>query len=143
MGAVQGAQGPQGPQGAQGPPGERGAKGKAGPPPTTAFGLVRADGALVAGKGITHGSLETNAVGGPVYSIGFAQDLKACAIGLSVVNTSQSLAYESIPRGSPAARWLVDYANPVDGVAVKSAIMVRVWDGGAGVERPFQVTVMC
>lgn len=135
-----GAKGDPGPRGEPGPKGDRG---DTGPSPVTAFGLVRADGSLVAGRGVTHSSVTTNAAGGPKYSIGFAQDLKACAIGVSVVDTAQSTLYSAIPTGNATAVWVPDHGFPVYLPGVKSGIMVRVWDGGTGVQRPFQLTAMC
>jgi collagen triple helix repeat protein len=145
----QGAQGPQGPKGdigstgPRGPQGVQGIQGETGPSPTTAFGLVNASGNLVSGRGIEHASVELMAAGGPVYSIGFAQDLKDCAIGLSVVDTTQATVFSQIPNGNATAVWLADHVFPVTDPGVESGIMVRVWDGATVVQRPFQVTAMC
>jgi hypothetical protein len=138
-----GAAGAQGPQGPQGEKGDKGDKGDTGASPITAFGRVGADGNLISGRGITHAAFVTNAAGGAVYTIGFAQDLKACAIGLSVVEPTQSNLFASIPTGNVAAAWMADHTSVVARPDVESGIFVRVWEGGTGVQRPFQVMAMC
>lgn len=109
-----------------------------------AFGLIAANGSLVSGRGIEVTHLETNASGGPVYSIGFADDVTGCSIQLTVVSTAKSLLYSSIPDGSAAATFIADHGYPVYQSNVDSGIMVRTRDAaGAVVTRPFQVAAIC
>jgi hypothetical protein len=69
--------------------------------------------------------------------------LKACAISLSVVDTAQTGVFSQIPNGNAAAVWVNAFNFPVTLPHVESALFVRVWDGGTGVPRPFQVSAMC
>lgn len=109
-----------------------------------AFGVIAADGSLLAGRGIEVTHLETNASGGPVYSIGFAEDLTQCSIQLTVVDPTKHLFYADIPDGTASGTFLMDHVYPVYEPNVDSGIMVRTRDkAGAVVTRPFQVAAIC
>jgi hypothetical protein len=140
-----GATGPKGDTGPRGLKGEKGDKGDPGEPPATAFALVAGDGSLIADRGVETSSLETNAQGGPVYSLGFADDLKRCAIDVTVVDTAQATLYSQVPpAGTGSAVFLADHVVPVAFDNVDSGIMVRIYDAaGTAVQSPFQVAVMC
>jgi hypothetical protein len=139
-----GPTGPAGPKGDRGEQGERGLKGDQGDPPITAFALVRADGSLVASRGVPFSALIHPVAGGPGYSIGFAEDLRRCAVTISVVDTAQFNDFQQIPPGSGAATFLHDDAGPNPLPGVNSAIQARITDSnGTVVQSPFQVTAMC
>lgn len=137
----QGLPGPAGPQGEIGP---QGPPGPAGPPPATAFARVAADGTLISDRGVEIARFEGQGVGGPLYQIGFNDDVRGCAINITVVDTAQVNLFALIPDGSAAAVFVSDNAFPNTVPGVSSSIMLRIRDaGGVAVQRPFQVTALC
>jgi len=139
----QGPKGEPGPQGPQGDRGEQGPKGEQGPPAATAFGVIDANGNLVAGRGIEVVNLETRAVGGPVYAVGFAADVTSCAIELSVVTTDKSNAYSAIPDSYAAASLILDNGYPVYLPNVGWGINVRLRNSTGTVQGAFRVAAIC
>lgn len=159
--AADGTQGERGPSGERGPAGERGptgepgptgergpvgAQGEPGPPPTTAFAVVKADGSVVAQRGVPIVHLETNAAGGAVYQIGFAADLHHCSIQISVVDSEESGLYATIPDAYAGAQFVYPYDYPAAEPGIGSGMNLRIWPGSGnheGVTRPFEISAIC
>lgn len=75
-----GATGPQGPQGIQGPKGDTGPQGPAGPAGTALWARVAANGALIAGSGVTQVSKAAWDGAPPgIYFVYFNQSVSGCA----------------------------------------------------------------
>ncbi|MBS1846581.1 MAG: collagen-like protein [Actinobacteria bacterium] len=135
-----GAQGERGPSGPTGPKGEPGAS------PTTAFAIIAADGSVVAQRGVPIVHLETNAAGGPVYEIGFTPDVHHCAIQISVVDSTESGIYATIPDAYAGAQFVYPYDYPAAEPGIGSGMTVRIWPGTGtheGVTRPFEISAIC
>jgi hypothetical protein len=144
--------GPIGPRGAQGPEGEEGPEGEPGldgedgldgeegppgPPAATAFAIVAANGTLNGDRGVETAQLDAGAPGGAVYKLGFTDDVRDCAVSVTVVDSAVSTA---VPDGSAAAA----FVDPTPIPNADSAILVRIRDSaGVVVQLPFQVTVLC
>ena len=133
-----GLEGPRGPEGPPGPTGPPGA------PPATAYANVAANGTLLSDRGVEIAHLELGGVGGPLYQIGFNDDVRACAINITVIDTTQVNDFSLIPDGSAAAIFIIDNAFPNTVPGVESSIMLRTYSAtGTVVQRPFQVTALC
>ncbi|MBS1892263.1 MAG: hypothetical protein JST59_13285 [Actinobacteria bacterium] len=135
-----------GPQGERGLTGETGPRGEVGPSPTTAFAIVAADGSVVAQRGVPIVHLETNAVGGPVYEIGFTPDVHHCAIQISAVDSTESGIFATIPDAYAGAQFVYPYDYPAAEPGIGSGMNVRIWPGTGtheGVTRPFEISAIC
>jgi hypothetical protein len=140
---LRGRTGPRGPEGAEGPegpegePGLDGEDGEEGPAAATAFAIVAANGTLIRDRGVE--AVEPDA--GAVYRIGFTDDVRDCAIAITVVDSTVLALPSSLQEGSAAAAFI---APPVSIPNADSAIVVRTRnEAGAALQRPFQVTVLC
>jgi hypothetical protein len=143
-----GKAGEPGPTGERGPTGAVGPAGPTGASPTTAFAIVKADGSMVAQRGVPFVELISNAAGGPVYVLGFGDDVTHCAIQTSVVDSEGSGVFVTIPDAYAGAQFALPDDFPNNGTSIKSSLMVRIWSGsGAGVHeginRPFEVSAIC
>jgi hypothetical protein len=140
----EGDEGEKGDDGDEGPKGDKGDKGDTGPPAATAYARVAADGMLLSDRGVEIAQAEANTAGGPVYWVGFNEDVRACAINITVINPAQVSDFTQIPDGSAAAAFVTDDNFPNTVPNVHSAIVLRIRDAvGAVTQRPFQVTVLC
>jgi hypothetical protein len=152
-----GAQGDRGPQGERGPQGDRGLQGEVGPKgdtgapgvtPVSAFAIVRADGTVVAQRGVPIVHRETNAQGGVVYSVGFTADVSRCAVGIAAVDTEESNEFETIPDSYGAAQFVFPYVYPANEPGIGSGLNVRMRSGAAasnheGISQAFEISAVC
>jgi hypothetical protein len=99
---------------------------------------VAANGTLIRDRGVE--AVEPDA-GAAVYRIGFTDDVRDCAIAITVVDSTVLALPSSLQDGTAAGAFI---APPVSIPNADSAIMVRTRDeAGALAQRPFEVTVLC
>lgn len=90
--------------------------------------------------------LESNAAGGDVYAVAFTPDVHHCAIQISVVDSTESGIYDTIPDAYAGGQFMHPYDWPAAEPGIGSAMDVRIWPGtGAheGVQRPFEISAIC
>ena len=103
---------------------------------------------MVAQRGVPFVELISNAAGGPVYVLGFGDDVTRCAIQTSVVDSAGSGVFATIPDAYTGAQFTLPYDYPNNLPGIKSSLMVRIWSGSGagaheGINRPFEVSAIC
>jgi hypothetical protein len=125
--------GPQGPQGPQGLKGDKGDKGDPGTPATRLFGVVQADGTLIATK--SSGVISSETTGTGTYQVFFNRSVDTCAAVGTPSEPNQALEDSQLAfQGSPVSG---------GGLTNNGLFVQTATSAGALANRGFHIAVFC